>query len=151
LLGGRLGALLAVPAVLAAAAVLAALVFRWEFAGVAAVALLGGAYVGALFLRDPSALDPRAPLYAVGLALLPELVAWSTQSATRVPVEAAVQRVRLVTLTVVLGVALGAGALVVAVADVEAGSGLAWEAAGVAAALGALALVVALAGRHERA
>jgi hypothetical protein len=146
LLAGRAGELLAVPGALAAAAVVVALVTSWEPPALAAVAVLGGVYTGAMFLRG-SELDSRAPLYAGLLVLLPELVAWSTQSRTRVETEPGVWRLRLAGVCFAVAASVAAAAAVVAVTVVETTGGLAWEAAGVLAAAAALGLVAALARR----
>lgn len=126
---------------------LAALVVRWEPLAVVAAAILGGAYTAALFAHG-SELDAWAPLYAGALVLVPELVAGSNQSRLRMEVELGARVLRLAALAAVLAVSVGIAAAVVAAAATETSGGLVWEAAGVAAAIAALALV-AFSGRRR--
>lgn len=127
----------------AAAAVLGAVALRREQLALVAVALLAGAYVGALFLHG-SRLDARVPLFAGFLVLLPELVAWSAQAALRIEAEPAVRRLRVGTLLLAVAAATAAAAAVAAVTVVEPSGGLGWEATGVGAAVAVLALLVRL-------
>ena len=143
LIAGQVPELVAVPGALAAAAVVAALLTRWEALVLVAVAALGGAYTGALFLRGPD-LDPRAPLYAGLLVLLPELAAWSAQSRPRIAAEPGVWRVRLGAIGLAAAAAVAAAGAALAITVVDISGGLAWEAAGVAAAVAALALIAGL-------
>lgn len=126
---------------MAAALVVAALLTKRESIALAAVALLGGAYAGALYL-DGVDVDARAPLFAALLVLLPELVGWSIQAATPMAADPAIGGLRIRQLALVALASAAAASLVVGVTVVETSGGLAWEAVGVTAAVGALALLV---------
>jgi hypothetical protein len=141
-LAGRGVRLVAAPGALAAACIVVALVLRWEGFALTAVLLLAGSYAAALFLRG-SELDPRAPLYAALLALLPELVAWSAQSRRHLASEPVVRWRRLATLGVTLAASVAVGALAIGTSRVEVGGGLLWVAAGAAAVVAAVALLAA--------
>lgn len=113
-----------------------ALVRGWATLGPAL--LFGGAtYVAFVVAREHHRIDATAPLVAVGLLLCGELSAWSLDE--RWPIRADTQ------LAGRRGVAVGALALgglavatmVVALGSVRTGNGLAWTAAGAAAAVGA--------------
>jgi hypothetical protein len=109
-----------------------------------AVAGLGVAYAATLGGED---LDGRVPLYAAGLLLTAELAYWSLELRKGAPDEPGMAVRRLIGLLVAAVVALVAGSLLVAVAHVPLRGGLVVEAIGVAAAIGALALL-ALAARR---
>ena len=111
----------------------------------AAVVCLGGAYAVAVIVHGAS-VDERAPLVAAGLLLCCELSAWSVDERPWVAAERTVVRARAAALAALVGGALTAAALVVAVAAAPAGRGLVWTAAGAASAV----LVVALAIRAGR-
>jgi hypothetical protein len=109
-----------------------------------AVAGLGVAYAATLSGED---LDGRVPLYAAGLLLTAELAYWSLELRKGAPDEPGMALRRLIGLLVAAVVALVAGSLLIAVAHVPLRGGLVVEAVGVAAAIGALAML-ALAARR---
>jgi len=111
----------------------------------AAAACLGGVYAVAVVVHGAS-VDERAPLVAAGLLLCCELAAWSADERTRIAAERPVRRTRAAALAALVGGALAAAAVVVALGAAPAGRGLAWTIAGAAAAV----LVVALAVRAAR-
>jgi hypothetical protein len=132
--------------VAAVAVVGVALVARREWIAVFGAGVLATAYALALFIRG-SQLDGRVPLFAALLVIVPELTAWSTQSVTRVETEPRVALLRLGAVAAVAGAAVAAAGVVIGVAGVDVAGGLAWEAAGVAAAVGVFGLLAALARR----
>ena len=144
LVAGRSTVAVAAPAAFAFGCAVVAVLLRSEAFALLAVLVLGGAYAGALFLRG-HALDARAPLYAVLLALLPELVAWSAQARRRLAADAAVRRRRVGVLAGILAASVAAGALVVGVSVVDVAGGLLWLAGGVVAVVAALAVLAAAA------
>ena len=102
-----------------------------------ALALAGAEYVGVLYLGG----DARAlPIAAGGLVLAAELAYWALEPA---PAAAAAPRAATVLLAAVAGGA--AAALIASVSNEDVTGGLGLETAGVAAAVTALAVVVALA------
>jgi len=118
------------------------------------LAALGGEYA-VLFAAQGRALDEAAPVYAAGLVLVAELAFWSVERRIAAWSDPAIAERRLAQL---LGVCVGAAAvaaLVLVVAAASVGGGLALEAIGVAAAIGALALLGVLVRRtaagHTRA
>jgi len=111
----------------------------------AAAACLGGVYAVAVVVHGAS-VDERAPLVAAGLLLCCELAAWSVDERTRIAAERPVVRARAGALAALVGGALAAAAVVVALAAAPAGRGLPWTIAGAAAAV----LVVALAVRSTQ-
>jgi hypothetical protein len=101
-----------------------------------AVALLAVDYGVALVGR--SGTDPAAPLEAAGLLLVAELAAWSLECRTRAEDGPGVLAWRLRRLLVLEGVALGAGAVVLAAANLPAHGGTSLSAIGVASAVAVL-------------
>jgi hypothetical protein len=140
LYAGRLEALVAAPGIGACAIVLAVLVFRWEPLVPWAIVLLGTAYAGSLFAAR-AGLDVGAPVYGACLLLLSELVTWSVQERVRVHVElrVAATRAGAIVATCVLGAAAGYVAL--SATGLRTSGGLLLEAAGVTAAVVAVASV----------
>jgi hypothetical protein len=140
LLAARYESVLATPGAAALVLVFAALVVGWSTLLPWAVALLGGAYVGSLFVEHVST-DLAAPGYGVALFLVYELAVWSLQERARVRVElrAHVLRAGAVVAIAVLGAAAGFAAL--AASSLRVSGGLVWEGIGVAAAAAAVALV----------
>jgi len=108
-----------------------------------ALVLFGGAYGASLFL-GPHALDFWAPLEATGLVLAAELSYWSLELRPWVAAEPGVLARRATILGATGAGTLAVGAAVLGAASAPVGGGVAWEAVGVAAAAGALALVVRL-------
>ena len=109
---------------------------------------LGGTYA-VLFEAEGSRLDRLAPAYAAGLLLVAELAFWSIES--RVPAWSDPELViwRLARLALACAGAAVLGAVVIADASAAGGGGgLFLETLGVAAAIGAVVLVVVLLRRH---
>lgn len=107
------------------------------------LAALGGEY-GVLFAAEGRALDELTPVYAGAFVLVAELAFWSIER--RVPAwsEPALVERSLVRLAATCLGAAGVAALVMVAAAAAGGGGIALEAIGVAAAIGALALVAVL-------
>jgi hypothetical protein len=104
---------------------------------------LGGEYA-VLFAAQGGALDEQTPVYAGAFVFVAELAFWSIER--RVPSwsEPGLAERRMAYLA---GVSAGAAliaAIVLVVASASGGGGVALEAIGVAATIGALALVAAL-------
>jgi hypothetical protein len=89
--------------------------------------------------------DPAAPLVGAGLLLYAELATWAAEARPRVRDERPVLTTRAVVVAASTLAALGLGALVLLVAALPAGGGLARLAVGVAAATATLTLVAVLA------
>jgi hypothetical protein len=109
-----------------------------------AIAGLGVAYAATLEGDD---LDGRVPLYAAGVLLTAELAYWSLQLRQGARDEPGMALLRAIVLLIAAAVALVAGTMLVAVAHVPLRGGLAVEAIGLAAAIGALALLLVAARR----
>ena len=110
------------------------------------VALLAGAYAGALAV-GPADLDPWAPALAAGIAVAAEAGAWAAELRTPIRLDPAVVRARAGLL-----LATGAGAAAVGVVLIAPGagpelSGSLITGAGVAAAVTAIAVIRAMARR----
>jgi hypothetical protein len=127
----------------AVVAVLAAVLSRRDWLAVGGAGLLATGYTVALFVRG-SNLDPRAPVYAALLVLVVELVAWSAQAGARIDAEAGGSLLRLGSLAAAVAASAAAAAVVLGAGVVDVAGGLAWEAAGVAAAVAAFALLAGL-------
>jgi hypothetical protein len=108
--------------------------------------VLGGAYAMSIGIHTGS-VDEAVPLVAVGLLLCGELAAWSLDERVRVTAEPGVLARRAGAIGVLAGAGLIAASAVVAIAAAPAGDGLAWTAIGAAAAVGTVAIVVAVARR----
>lgn len=102
----------------------------------AALFLAGGTYVAAV-VSAGHGVDASAPLVAVLLLLSGELSAWSLDERWRIRPEQPLSWRRGAALAALALGGLGLAALVVALAAVPAGHGLALTAAGAAAAVGA--------------
>jgi hypothetical protein len=108
------------------------------------LAALGGEY-GVLFTAEGRALDELTPLYAGALVLVAELAFWSIERRVSAWSEPTLVERRLARLaTTTIGAAGVAAVVIVAAAASSGGGGIALEAIGVAAAIGALALVAVL-------
>ena len=107
------------------------------------LAALGGEYA-VLFSAQGRALDELTPLYTGAFILVAELAFWSIER--RVPAwsEPGLVERRLAYLAGVSAAAAAVAAVVLVVAASSGGGGVALEAIGVAAAIGALALVAVL-------
>jgi hypothetical protein len=138
----RASNLLAAPAVVASALVLAALVLGWEQLLPWALAVLGAEYAASLFIRGGAGTD-SAPLAGAALLLLGELVGWSISLRTRMREEPPVLVLRLWTIVLAVVASLAIGAMLVALAATRVGGGLAWTTIGTAAAVCAVYLATA--------
>jgi hypothetical protein len=107
------------------------------------LAVLGGEYA-VLFAAQGRALDEAAPVYAVGFVLVAELAFWSVERRVAAWSEPTLTERRLALLVGVCVGAAAVAALVLVLAAASGGGGIALEAVGVAAAIGALALLGAL-------
>jgi hypothetical protein len=103
-----------------------------------AIAGLGAEYAASLRGEE---LDGRVPLYAVGLLVTAELAYWALALRRGARDEPGMAPRRLISLLIAATIGLVAGTLLVAVGHVPLRGGLAVEAVGLAAAIGALALL----------
>jgi hypothetical protein len=113
------------------------------------LALLGAAYAVILVVDDPP-LDGRSTIVGAAMLAVGELAYLSLDARTAVTAEAGALARRVASVAVLVLLALGVGATVLAVVDLLRTGGLAIEAVGVAAAAGAMGLLV-LAARDARA
>jgi hypothetical protein len=109
-----------------------------------AIAGLGVAYAAAL---EGDELDSRVPLYAAGLLITAELAYWSLRLRRAARDEPGMGLRRVIGLLVATAVALVAGTMLVAVAQVPLRGGLAVEAIGIVAAIGAISTLLLAARR----
>jgi len=116
---------------------------------VGALALLGGAYAVILVIDEPP-LDGRAAIVGAALLTIGELAHLSVEARPAVTEEAGAAARRIAAVAVLALCALGLGGAVLAVVDVYRTGGIAIEVVGVAAAAGAVGLLV-LAAREARA
>lgn len=140
-----MGARVAIAALLV---LLSGLVLGWTPLLPLSVLLLGGLYAAQLRIDD-AALDGSAAVVAAGLLLTAELGYWSLDARDRIDADPGMALRRLAT---VAGLGIGAAVvseLVLVLADVVSGRGLALDVVGAAAATAAL-LVVALLARPQR-
>ena len=116
-----------------------------RFAGLLpwALALAGGEYAAYLVIREGT-IDSLAPVYAAGLLLVAELAYWSLDRHVRGPGERLLFR-RTSLIVAACVAAGGVGGLILALAEFSVSGGLGLEILGVAAAIGALALLARLA------
>jgi hypothetical protein len=114
-----------------------------------AVLVLGAAYTVSLFLPK-GRVDVAAPLVAACLLLTSELACWSVELRTPVEAERGLILRRAGLLAAVCAVTLPVGVVVLAATELPLGGGVAWDAVGVVAALGAVGIVAALARRAGR-
>ena len=113
-----------------------------------ALTALGGTYA-VLFAAEGARLDQVAPVYAAALLLVAELAFWSIESRISAWTESEVVIWRLARLGLACAGAAVLGAIVVADASAANGQGgVLLETLGVAAAIGALVLVIVLLRRH---
>jgi hypothetical protein len=103
-----------------------------------AIAGLGVAYAATLSSEE---VDGRVPLYAAGLLVTAELAYWALQLRQAARDEPGMALRRVIGLLIAAAAALVAGTLLVAVARLPLRGGLAVEAIGLAAAVGALAIL----------
>jgi hypothetical protein len=109
-----------------------------------AIAGLGVAYAATL---EGDELDSRVPLYAAGLLITAELAYWSLRLRRAARDEPGMGLRRVIGLLVATAVALVAGTMLVAVAQVPLRGGLAVEAIGIVAAIGAISTLLLAARR----
>lgn len=109
------------------------------------VVVLGAEYA----LSLGSAVDGRAPLYAAGLLVVAELSYWSLELRIGITADPGTMRVRAVLVAALTASAVVLGGIMLGLSGLRLGGGLGWEVVGLAAAVGALALVAALARRSE--
>jgi hypothetical protein len=109
-----------------------------------AIVGLGVAYAATL---EGDELDGRVPLYAAGLLLTAELAYWALQLRDGARDEPGMAPRRFIGLLIAAAAAIVAGSLLVAVAHVPLRGGLAVEAIGLAAAIGALVILLLAARR----
>jgi hypothetical protein len=131
-------------AALALASLAAGLTGGWASPVSVGLAVLGAEYA-VFFAAGPSGVDVWTPLYAAALLLAGELSFWSLEH--RVPAWAdpgVLVRRLLVLLACCAGAAALAAAMIVA-AGASVGGGLTLELGGIAAAVGALAIVAGVA------
>ncbi len=128
-----------------ATAVLAAGLWRARSIVVPWVLLALGGAAAAAFADggDPA----RSPLFAAGLLAVGELSYWSLETRLSRPATAGIAARRLALLSGLVAGSIAIGAVLVSVARIDAGGGLALEAAGVAAAVALAAAVLALSRR----
>jgi hypothetical protein len=124
------------------------LLTRWPAAIGFALVAVGGTYA-VLFAAEGARLDRLAPAYAAALLLVAELAFWSIES--RIPAWTDPELViwRLARLALGCAAAAVLGAIVVADASAANGAGgVLLETIGVAAAIGALVVVIVLLRHH---
>jgi hypothetical protein len=132
---------------LALAVLGASLAAGWASGIAWTLALVGAAYAAALAARGADSVDAAAPLVGAGLLLLAELAYWSVELRGPGYEERRVVARRLGALTALAFLSVVLGAFVVVLTAAPLGGGLAWDAVGVAAAAGTLAIVAWLAHR----
>jgi hypothetical protein len=110
------------------------------------VAVLAGAYAGALAVGPPG-LDPWAPAVAAGVVLAAEAGAWAAELRAPIRLEAGVVRTRAAFLAVVAATAAAVGLVLIAPGAGPELAGPLITAAGVAAAVAAVAVVRTMARR----
>jgi hypothetical protein len=114
----------------------------------AVLVLLGAAYAVILVVDDPT-LDARSAIVGATLLAIGELAHLSVEARSAVTEEADAVARRVGSVAVLSLIALGLGGIVLAVVDLLRAGGLATEVVGVAAAVGAVGLLV-LAAREAR-
>lgn len=126
---------------------LLSLVFGWTSGVAWCLAILASDYALALALRDDDLIDAAAPLYGAGLLGLAELAYWSLELRGPGREEPRVAIRRATALGAVILLSALVASFVVVVTASPLGGGLAWDAVGVAAAAGTLAILAWLARR----
>ena len=107
------------------------------------LAALGGEYA-VLFAAQGSALDTLTPVYAGAFILVAELAFWSIERRVPAWTEGGLAERRLARLAGVSAGAVVVSGLVLILGAASGGGGIALEAIGVVAAIGAIALVAVL-------
>jgi hypothetical protein len=116
----------------------------WASPVSAGLALLGGEYA-VFFAAGPSGVDVWTPLYAAGFLLAAELSFWSLEHRVPAWADPAVLVRRLLVLAACCAGAAALAAATIVAAGASVGGGLGLELAGIAAAVGALAVVAGVA------
>ena len=133
---------------IAVAVIVVALAIGRSEPAIGGLVLLGAAYAVILVVDDPP-LDGRSTVVGAAMLAVGELAYLSFDARTAVTAEAGALARRVASVAVLVLLALGVGATVLTVVDVLRTGGLAIEAVGVAAAAGAMGLLV-LAARDAR-
>ena len=141
------GELEAVAAALSAVAVAGLAAGLWRRRSImvpwALLALGGAAALSFAEEGDPA----RSPLYAAALLAVGELAYWSLETRVSRPATPGIAPRRIAFLSGLVAGSIAVGAILVSVARIEPGGGVLLEAAGVAAAVAAAAMVFALSRR----
>jgi hypothetical protein len=109
-----------------------------------AVVLAGAEYAAFLAIRGGS-IDGWAPVYGAGLLLVSELAYWAIERPVPSPSGEGLTSRRATLVVCGCVAAGGVGALILAMADLSLSGGLWFEALGIAAAVGSIALLARLA------
>ncbi len=142
LTGGRWAPLAAAAGGLGALLLLGGLLLRWPIPIALAVLLAGGGYLAGREGR--AVVDGWATLVGVGLLVAAELAHWSIGHDARISSERALVLRRAATLAALALAALALDFVLLATAAFSAGPGVLLAAAGVAAAVAAVAVVLRL-------
>jgi hypothetical protein len=134
--------------VLASALLAAGLVLRRPIVIPAAIVLLVAPYVASLGF-EVDGLDTRAPLLAALLYVVAELAYWSLELRGTLADEPGTYLRRVALLAGLAVVTIAGGTAVLALAEGVAAEGPAFEIAGAAAAVGAIALVALAVGKRS--
>jgi hypothetical protein len=135
---------LVVGAVVLAAVILLGLAVAWLFPSLIPwpLVVLAGVYAWTL---GGGSIDQWAPVYAGGLLAVAELAYWSVEVRGRAQDAGRLTERRIGLIATLAFVAVAAGGFVLAATSLKIGGGVALDLLGVAAAVGALAAVAALA------
>jgi hypothetical protein len=137
-----------VATVVAAALLTAGLVIRRPIGIPAAIVLLAAPYVAVLGF-EVDGLDTRAPLIAALLFTVAELAYWSLELRGTLADEPGTYLRRLALLAALAMGTIAGGTVVLVVAEQVAADGPAFEIAGAAAAVGAIALLALAVGKRN--
>jgi hypothetical protein len=137
-----------VATVVAAALLTAGLVIRRPIGIPAAIVLLAAPYVAVLGF-EVDGLDTRAPLIAALLFTVAELADWSLELRGTLADEPGTYLRRLALLAALAMGTIAGGTVVLVVAEQVAADGPAFEIAGAAAAVGAIALLALAVGKRN--
>jgi hypothetical protein len=137
-----------VATIVAAALLTAGLVLRRPIGIPAAIVLLAAPYVATLGF-EVDGLDTRAPLIAALLFTVAELAYWSLELRGTLADEPGTYLRRLALLAALAMGTIAGGTVVLVVAEQVAADGPAFEIAGAAAAVGAIALLALAVGRRN--
>ena len=140
--GGRLAPAALSVGALSLAVLAVGIVFRWPTTVPWAVALAAGAYV--VGREGRHIVDGWAAVIGVLLLLTAELATWSIEHDARIHTERALTARRIANLVLLLGVALIMNFLLLGTAAITASASVVLAAVGLAAAIGALVVVLRL-------